>query len=323
MTPGLPTTLPPLPSRQRSDGRRVCGHGYGLGPLRFEPGPFEESDVQTTWSRIQTKRLIALQAHQDELSQRFQDQAQRDRAFQKLEASLARKRKEELLEMRRVHGRPGLCRLETALVETLVQAGFVQVTTPTLLSRGLLARMGVSEDHDLFEQVFWLDRDRCLRPMLAPHLYYVVKDLLRLWEKPLGIFEIGSCFRKESQGARHSTEFTMLNLCEFGLPAEDRSFRVQELTDLVTRAAGIGHYGLEEEESTVYGKTVDVMSEDGLELGSAAVGPHPLDHAWRITDTWVGIGFGLERLLMAARRSSSIGRLGRSLAYLDGITLNL
>jgi phenylalanyl-tRNA synthetase alpha chain len=53
------------------------------------------------------------------------------------------------------------------------------------------------------------------------------------------------------------------------------------------------------------------------------VGPHPLDHAWRITDTWVGLGFGLERLLMAVREGSSIGRLGRSLAYLDGITLNL
>ena len=279
--------------------------------------------METTWSTIQTKRLIALQADQDELSERFEDQTHRDRAFQKLEMALSRKRKEELLEMRRVHGRPGLCRLETALVESLVRAGFVQVTTPTLLSRGLLARMGISEDHDLFKQVFWLDRDRCLRPMLAPHLYYVIKALLRLWEKPLGIFEIGSWFRRESQGARHSTEFTMLNLCEFGLPEEDRSRRVRELADLVTRAAGIDHYQLEEEESTVYGETVDVVSAEGLELGSAAVGPHPLDHAWRITDTWVGIGFGLERLLMAGRKSSSIGRLGRSLAYLDGITLNL
>lgn len=266
---------------------------------------------------------MALDADGAELSERFEDQTQRDRAFQELEGTLVRKRKEELQEMRRVHRRPGLCRLETTLVETLVGAGFVQVTTPTILARGLLARMGVTDTHDLFKQIFWLDKDRCLRPMLAPHLYYVIKDLLRLWEKPVGIFEIGSCFRRESQGARHSTEFTMLNLCEFGLPEEDRDRRIRELADLVTRAAGIEEYRLEEAESAVYGDTLDVVGIQGLELGSSAVGPHPLDHAWRITDAWVGLGFGLERLLMAVREGSSIGRLGRSLAYLDGVTLNL
>ena len=279
--------------------------------------------METTWSNIQTKRLKALDADQTQLSERFEDQTQRDRAFLKLEGALARRRKKELEEMRRVHGRPGLCRLETKLVEALVGEGFVQVTTPTIMSRGLLAKMGVTESHDLFTQIFWLDRGRCLRPMLAPHLYYLIKDLLRLWAKPVGIFEVGSCFRKDSQGARHSNEFTMLNLCEFGLPEEDRSRRLREMADLVTRAAGIDDYRLEEEESTVYGETVDVVSTEGLELGSGAVGPHSLDHAWRITDPWVGIGFGLERLLMTARGGDSIGKMGRSLAYLDGITLNI
>lgn len=279
--------------------------------------------METSWSEIQTKRLKALDADQTQLSARFEDPTQRDRAFQKLEGALAKKRKNDLEEMRKAHGRPELCRMESRLVETLVKAGFVQVITPTILSRGLLAKMGVTETHDLFKQIFWLDKDRCLRPMLAPHLYYLIKDLLRLWEKPVGIFEIGSCFRKESQGARHSAEFTMLNLCEFGLPEENRTRRIRELADLVTRAAGIDEYRLEAEESAVYGETVDVVSLNGLELGSGAVGPHALDHAWRLTDTWVGIGFGLERLLMTVRGGDSIGRMGRSLAYLDGIPLNI
>jgi pyrrolysyl-tRNA synthetase-like protein len=279
--------------------------------------------VETPWSTTQAKRLKALDASQTQLSERFQDQAQRDRAFLELEGTLVKMRKKELQEMRRVHGRPGLCRLETRLVEALVGAGFVQVTTPTILSRGLLAKMGVTEAHDLFDQIFWLDRDRCLRPMLAPHLYYLIRDLLRLWDKPVGIFEVGSCFRRDSEGARHSSEFTMLNLCEFGLPEGDRSRRVKEMADLVARAAGIDDYLLKEEISTVYGVTVDVVSKDGLELGSGAMGPHPLDHAWRITDPWVGIGFGLERLLMTSRGSDSIGRMGRSLAYLDGIPLRI
>ncbi len=276
-----------------------------------------------TWSETQTNRLKALDAVQAQLSKQFDDQEQRDRAFQALEGALAKQRRNDLEEMRKVHGRPELCRLETRLTETLVKSGFVQVVTPTILSRGLLAKMGITEDHDLFSQVFWLDRDRCLRPMLAPHLYYVIKDLLRLWEKPVGIFEIGSCFRKESQGARHSNEFTMLNLCEFGLPEEDRGRRIREMAELVTRTAGIDDYRLDSAESTVYGETVDVVSRDGLELGSGAVGPHALDSAWRITDTWVGIGFGLERLLMTVRGGDSIGKMGRSLAYLDGITLNI
>ncbi len=295
----------------------------GFDTRGSKPERSEGNAVETTWSKIQTNRLKALDADPARLSERFEDQIQRDRAFQKLEGTLVKTRKKELAEMRTIHGRPGLCRLETRLVEALVGKGFVQVTTPTILSRGLLAKMGVTETHDLFTQIFWLDRDRCLRPMLAPHLYYVIKDLLRLWEKPVGIFEIGSCFRKESQGARHSSEFTMLNLCEFGLPEEDRSRRIREMANLVIQAAGIGEYRLEEEESTVYGETIDVVSTDGLELGSGAVGPHPLDQAWRITDAWVGIGFGLERLLMAMKGSNSIGKMGRSLAYLDGITLNI
>jgi len=279
--------------------------------------------VDTIWSEIQTKRLKALNAEPAEFSERFEDKTQRDKAFLKLEGALVKLRKKELEALRTVHRRPGLCRLETRLVETLVGEGFVQVTTPTILSRGLLAKMGVDEDHDLSSQIFWLDRDRCLRPMLAPHLYYLIKDLLRLWEKPVGIFEVGSCFRKDSEGARHSNEFTMLNLCEFGLPEEDRIPRLRQMADLVIHAAGIDDYRLEAEASTVYGETIDVVSKDGLELGSGAVGPHPLDHAWRITDPWVGIGFGLERLLMTERGGDSIGRMGRSLAYLDGITLNL
>jgi phenylalanyl-tRNA synthetase alpha chain len=279
--------------------------------------------VGTTWSDVQTKRLKALDAGKTQLAEQFANQAERDRAFQKLEGALAKRRREELEQMRKLHGRPQLCRLETKLVETLVGAGFVQVVTPTILSKGLLAKMGVIETHDLFQQIYWLDGGRCLRPMLAPHLYYVVKDLLRLWEKPVGIFEVGSCFRKESQGARHSSEFTMLNVCEFGLPEEDRNRRIREMANLVTQAAGIDEYRIETEESAIYGETVDVLSQDGLELGSGAMGPHALDHAWRITDTWVGIGFGLERLLMALRGGDSIGKMGRSLAYLDGICLNI
>lgn len=88
-------------------------------------------------------------------------------------------------------------------------------------------------------------------------------------------------------------------------------------------AAKISDFHFETESSAVYGTTVDVVDKTGLELGSGAMGPHPLDRAWKVTDTWVGIGFGLERLLMAAKGGNSLGRYGRSLSYLDGVRLNI
>ena len=200
----------------------------------------------------------------------------------------------------------------------------LQVTTPTILSKGLLAKMSIDDDHPLASQVFWLGKDKCLRPMLAPHLYFVLKDLLRLWEKPVRIFEIGSCFRKESQGAQHSNEFTMLNLVEMGLAEDQRQPRLEEMAALVTAAAGVDDYIIQTESSAVYGETIDILAgEDRLEIGSAAVGPHVLDRAWQVTDAWMGIGFGLERMLMIAENSRSLGKMGRSLGYLDGIRLNI
>jgi phenylalanyl-tRNA synthetase alpha chain len=277
-----------------------------------------------TWSEVQKRRLKELDAAVEDRDVQFENNDERDRAFQQLVKKLIKGARLRLKELREVHRRPALCRLESVLIETLTAEGFVQVTTPTIMSRGHLAKMTIDESHPLYSQVYWLDGDKCLRPMLAPHLYYVLKDLLRLWEKPVRIFEVGSCFRKESQGSRHSPEFTMLNLVEMGLPGEQCRARLEELAALVTGAAGLEDYGLEAEDSTVYGQTIDVKAgEHKIEVGSAAVGPHPLDLPWRITEAWVGIGFGLERLLMVKENSRNLARMGRSLAYLDGIRLNI
>jgi phenylalanyl-tRNA synthetase alpha chain len=276
-----------------------------------------------TWTDIQAQRLAELGAAPEILRLTFNEDQARNTAFQKQVAALTRSGRETLAALRLSHRRPALCRLESALTEALTELGFVQVTTPILLARGLLNRMGVTTDHPLNKQVYWVDKDKCLRPMLAPHLYYVMKDLLRLWQKPVAIFEIGPCFRRETDGARHSSEFTMLNLCEFGLSEEARQTRIEALAAAVLKTAGITRFSYETESSAVYGATVDVVDETGLELGSGAMGPHPLDRAWKVTDTWVGIGFGLERLLMAAKGGNSLGRHGRSLSYLDGVRLNI
>jgi hypothetical protein len=135
---------------------------------------------------------------------------------------------------------------------------------------------------------------------------------------------LGSCFRKESQGAQHANEFTMLNLVEMGLESNVRQERLEKLAALITETAGVDEFVFQPVDSTVYGETIDILAgENRLEIGSSAMGPHVLDQAWQITDAWVGIGFGLERLLMVAENIKSMGRLGRSLGYLDGIRLNI
>jgi len=280
--------------------------------------------LSISWSETQHRRLNELEAAERDLKRKFDTEQDRDRAFQLLEQDLVRSARQKLDELRSGSRRPRLCRLESRLANVLTDNGFVQVTTPTIMSKGLLAKMSIDDHHQLASQIFWLGKDRCLRPMLAPHLYYVLKDLVRLWEKPVRIFEIGSCFRRESQGAQHANEFTMLNLVEMGLAADLRRQRLDELATLITATAGIDHYTFESIDSTVYGETLDIVAgENGLEIGSSAMGPHALDRAWQITDAWVGIGFGLERLLMVAENINSLGRAGRSLGYLDGIRLNV
>lgn len=270
---------------------------------------------------IQKQRLQELNAGEILQEMCFESQHERDRAYQEQEHLLVVRGKQKLLEMLETTRRPALSVLEQQLVEALTQKGFVQVVTPTIISKTALAKMSVSDDHPLFSQVFWLDSKRCLRPMLAPNLYTLWKDLLRLWEKPIRIFEIGTCYRKESKGALHLNEFTMLNLTELGLPEDQRHQRLEELASLVMDTAGIVDYQLESESSVVYGDTLDVVK--GIELGSSAMGPHALDDQWGIFDPWVGIGFGLERLLMIKEGSQNVQSMGRSLTYLNGVRLNI
>jgi phenylalanyl-tRNA synthetase alpha chain len=265
-----------------------------------------------------------LDASEAELKKTFDTESLREQGYQRLEKKRVTRQRHRLKEFRDNHMRPALCQLESKLVDVLVNQGFVQVTTPIMMSKGLLKKMSIDARHPLNSQIYWLDNNKCLRPMLAPHLYYVLVDLLRLWDKPVRIFEVGPCFRKESQGSQHSSEFTMLNLVEMGLPAESREDRIRELGTLITEAAGVGEYRFATVTSEIYGDTIDIEAgKDNIEIGSAAMGPHPLDRPWKINATWVGIGFGLERLLMTAENARNLAKFGRSLAYLDGIRLNI
>jgi phenylalanyl-tRNA synthetase alpha chain len=284
--------------------------------------PDEADALRIRLTATQSQRLRELGADPMVLDALFADTAARDAAFKQLENDLTRRGRERLRELRRSRRAPQLVELERLLGDALADAGFVRVATPLIIASDSLRKMGIEHGHPLREQVFWLEDGRCLRPMLAPNLYTLLRRLDRHWTKPFGIFEIGSCFRRDSKGASHLNEFTMLNLVELGRPAAEGRARLGELASLVMRTAGVTHYELEVTQSEIYGEMVDVLV-NGAEVCSAGLGPHPLDGNWGIVDPWVGLGFGLERLIMAREGYPNIERAGRSLSYVDGVRLNL
>lgn len=278
--------------------------------------------MSVVWSVAQRQRLAELDAGPDLLEKNFSDAGERDAFYQEAETGLVNKNKKALADIRSSGARPTVARLEVKLSEALCNDGFVRVSTPIIISKSMLEKMTITSASALSKQVFWIDRNKCLRPMLAPNLYLLLKDLNRVWGRPVKIFEIGPCFRKESQGKHHLNEFTMLNLVELGVSEGRQKERLSQLIKTTMSAAGVGDYQVVKDNCQVYGETVDVLSGD-LELSSGAYGPHSLDNRWGIFEPWVGLGIGLERLAMSVEGHGNIRRVGRSTSYLNGIRLNI
>lgn len=277
----------------------------------------------TEYTQTQKTRLIQLGASFEETEKEFETVNERQEAFRIAEKEKISENKETLQQLFTKKHRPQLCILKEDLACALTDIGFTQVETPTIISAKALSKMGVNEKNPLHSQVFWLDKNTALRPMLAPGLYEISRQLMNTRPLPLKIFEIGSCFRKESEGRTHLKEFTMLNLVEWGTPMQERTQKLKEYSAGVLKAAGIENFSFENEDSVVYGEGLDVVSEDGLELASTSMGPHRLDSAWKINCTWIGAGFGLERLLMYREHKNGIHPYSRSTVYLDGACLKI
>jgi pyrrolysyl-tRNA synthetase-like protein len=250
----------------------------------------------------------------------FKNEKERDNAFDNLARKWERKHKEALLNLLRITKKPLIRQLESKLIEALTSAGFVEVSTPLIISREFVERMGISETHKLWKQIFWLGDGRCLRPMLAPNLYRIMESL-RKFSKPVSIFEVGPCFRKESKGREHIEEFTMLNVVELA-PDNEPLERLKEIINILTKTVELPNYRMKNVKSEVYGKTMDVIVNEN-EIASAVVGPHPLDKNWGIFEAWAGVGFGIERIAMVKMDTKRIRHVARSLTYLDGASLDV
>ncbi len=277
-----------------------------------------------TYSITQKHRLAELNASADIIDGEFNTVEERNAAFKAAERTLVKENREKLRKLMEEDHIPLTLRVKDMLVKWLTEEeGYTRVETPIILGPDKIKRMNIGEDASLYEQIFWLPDGKCLRPMLAPNLYEIMRDIRKITHGPVKIFEIGSCFRKESQGAQHMNEFTMLNLVELASVKEGMQIeRLQQLAKGAMKAAGIDNYRLEYEDSGIYIETLDIVV-DGMEVASGSFGPHPLDSNWGIFDTWVGIGIGLERLSMVKGGYHNIRRGGKSTSYVNGIPLKL
>ena len=271
------------------------------------------------WTSSQSQRIREL-GGEPKQNEEFPTEEEREKAFSVLIEKLQSQHRKMIRDLSANPRRHQLAELEGSLANMLVGKGFLEVRTPTIISYEALRKMGITKEHPLYEQVFWLDEKRCLRPMLAPNLYFLMRQLKRNVKMPLMMFEIGTCYRKESHGNSHLEEFTMLNLVEMR-PDTDATERLREHIVSVMDLIGL-RYELVAAESEVYVSTIDV-EVGGVEVASGAVGPHVLDKAHGITDPWAGVGFGLERLLLMKSGDLNIKKVGRSLIYLNGARIDI
>ena len=170
--------------------------------------------MSETLTTTQKQRLIELNAAQKLLKMEFENVEDRNSFFRTQEISLIKESKEKIGQLLHEEHKPLVLKIENNIEKWLMEEDFTRVITPTIITASMLDKMTITKEHPLTNQVFWLDQKRCLRPMLAPNLYEVMRDLHKVTKEPVRIFEAGSCFRKESQGAQHMNEFTMLNLVE-------------------------------------------------------------------------------------------------------------
>jgi phenylalanyl-tRNA synthetase alpha chain len=291
--------------------------GFDSRALRTLTIPGDHMSSNFTEAQIQRLREVGADVEGPSF---FQDESGRDRSFEEIVQHRTDLNRRSIRESASSRTRHPIQRLEDAIAQRLVSDGFLEVRTPTLMSAEGIRKMGITEIDPLWKQIFWLEDGRCMRPMLAPNLYFVMRHLKRSVGLPLKLFEVGPCYRRESHGSMHLEEFTMLNLVELG-PNISQKESLEWHVKTVMNAVG-SPFSLEIVPSEVYGDTVDVLI-NGEEVASGATGPHPLDKAFGITDSWAGVGFGIERLECLRKNFNNIKRVGRSLIYQAGARIDI
>jgi len=96
--------------------------------------------MKVTFSSTQKQRLVELDAEPETRALSFASESERNAYFNHLAKELSERNMDILTRLRTTLRRPATVRVAAQVAEVLVQAGFVEVTTPAFLARGLLKK---------------------------------------------------------------------------------------------------------------------------------------------------------------------------------------
>ena len=139
-------------------------------------------------TRSQLDRVEALLSPEDKISLNTAAMT-----FKELESELLARRKGDLQQIYADERENYLGKLERDITKFFVDRGFLEIKSPILIPAEYVERMGIDNDNELSKQVFRVDKNFCLRPMLAPNLYNYLRKFDRVLPDPIKIFEIGPC----------------------------------------------------------------------------------------------------------------------------------
>ena len=134
-----------------------------------------------TYSLAQKQRLTELNADVQTSEKTFESSEERDKYYRETEKKLVKENKAKLRKLIETEHVPLTLNIEQQLSAWLTEEeGFTRVATPTIIPVEKLAKMNIDNDNHLREQIFHVGNNKCLRPMLAPNLYEVMRDLYKI-----------------------------------------------------------------------------------------------------------------------------------------------
>ena len=136
--------------------------------------PVQAPEPVPALTRSQTERLEALLSPRDKIS------LNSGMPFRELESELLSRRKDDLKRIYAEERENYLGKLERDITKFFVDRGFLEIKSPILIPAEYIERMGIDSDTELSKQIFRVDKNFCLRPMLAPNLYNYLRKLDRV-----------------------------------------------------------------------------------------------------------------------------------------------
>ena len=129
--------------------------------------------MSLTLTETQKQRLRELDADTALAGRVFSDAQARDTSFKVMEKRLVEEERERLQELRHHRRRPAVCQIQEILTSKLTEEGFDQVITHIMITKKFLEKMSITASNPLTYQVFWLNKNNLLRPLLSPNLHHL------------------------------------------------------------------------------------------------------------------------------------------------------